>query len=89
MKAGVTIVNTVDRELVDEGAMAEALQSGKVYGYAYEGEDLINTPLAKVENAVGIRGFGWYTKEALANLYKIWVDNIVAIVKGNPQNRVA
>lgn len=89
MKDGVIIVNTVDRELVDEEAMAEALKSGKVYGYAYEGENLTNTPFSKVENAIGIKGFGWYTKEALANLYKIWVNNIVALAKGNPQNRIA
>jgi lactate dehydrogenase-like 2-hydroxyacid dehydrogenase len=89
MKDGLIIVNTVDRELVDEEAMAEALKSGKVYGYAYEGEDLLNTPLAKVENAIGLKGFGWYTKEAMANLYKIWTDNIVTMAKGSPQNRVA
>ncbi|MFH0791945.1 MAG: 2-hydroxyacid dehydrogenase [bacterium] len=88
MKDGVIIVNTVDRELVDEQAMAEAINSKKVYGYAYEGEDLVNTPLANLENAVGIKGFGWYTKESLVNLYKIWVDNIVEAAKGNPRNRI-
>lgn len=88
MTDGVIIVNTVDRELIHETALAQALKSGKVYGYAYEGEDLVNTPLAKVENAIGIMGFGWYTKEALENLYQIFVDNIVALAKGKPQNRV-
>jgi len=89
MKDGVIIVNTVDRELVDENAMAEAVKSGKVYGYAYEGEDLINTPLAGIENVVGIKGFAWYTKEALANLYEIWTGNILALAEGKPRNRVA
>ena len=88
MKKDVIIVNTVDRELVDEQAMAEAIKVGKVYGYAYEGEDLVNTPLVNLENAVGIKGFAWYTKEALNNLYKIWVNNIEALAKGKPQNRV-
>jgi phosphoglycerate dehydrogenase-like enzyme len=88
MKKGVIIVNLVDRELVDEKAMAEAIKSGKVYGYAYEGVDLTNTPLANLENAVGIKGFGWYTKEALNNLFQIWVDNIVALSKGKPQHRI-
>src|SRR3989344_4397913 len=68
MKKGVIIVNTVDRSLVNEKDMAEAITLGKVYGYAYEAEDLENTPLAKVENAIGIKGFGWYTKEALENM---------------------
>lgn len=88
MKKGVFIVNTVDRELVDEKAMAQALKSGQVDTYVYEGEDLVNTPLGKIETAVGFKGFAWYTKEALENLYKIFVDNIVALAKGKPQNRV-
>ena len=88
MKNGIIIVNTVDRELIDEQAMADAIKSGKVYGYAYEAEDLENTPLAKLENAVGIKGFGWYTKEALSNLFQIWVDNIVGAVQNSPKNTV-
>jgi phosphoglycerate dehydrogenase-like enzyme len=88
LKKEAIVVNTVDRDLIDEAAMATALNAGKVYGYAYEGEDLVNTPLAGVENAVGIKGFGWYTKEALENLYQIFVENIVAMAKGKPQNRV-
>lgn len=88
MKDGVVIINTVDRELVDEQAMAEAINSGKIYSYAYEGEDLVNTPLAKLENAIGLKGFGWYTRESLANLYEIWVDNIAEATKGNPKNRI-
>lgn len=88
MKKGVFIINTVDRELVDERAMAQALKSGQVDTYVYEGEDLVNTPLGKIETAIGFKGFAWYTKEALENLYKIFVDNIVALAKGKPQNRV-
>ncbi len=88
MKKGVIIVNTVDRELVDEKAMAQALKAGKVDTYVYEGEDLVHTPLAKLENAIGFQGFAWYTKEALENLYRIWIGNLVAAVKGKPQNVV-
>jgi glycerate dehydrogenase len=88
MKDGVIIVNTVDRSLVSEKDMATALRRGKVYGYAYEGEDLENTPLSGVENAIGLKGFGWYTKEALANLFNIWVNNIETMTKGKPVNVV-
>ncbi len=89
VKKGVIIVNTVDRELVNEKAMANALKSGKVDTYVYEGEDLVHTPLAKLENAIGFKGFAWFTKEALDNLYRIWISNLVALAKGKPQNRVA
>ena len=43
---------------------------------------------SKVENAIGLKGFGWYTKEALDKAFEVWVDNIVTIVKNRPQNRV-
>lgn len=89
MKSGVIIVNLADREHVDEKAMANAIKSGKVFGYAYEGEDLENTPLAKLDNAIGLKGFGWYTNEALANLFQVWTDNIVSMAKGAPQNVIA
>ncbi len=88
MKKGVFIINTVDSDLIDEKALAQALKSGQVDTYVYEGEDLVNTPLGKVETAIGFKGFAWYTKEALENLYKIFVDNIVALAKNKPQNRV-
>ena len=88
MNDGVIIVNTVDRSLVNENDMARAIKTGKVYGYAYEAEDLKNTPLAELENAIGIRGFGWYTKDALVNMFNIWVGNIEAFIKGKPINVV-
>lgn len=89
MKKGVIVVNMVERDLVDEKAMAKALKSGKVDSYGFEGEDLVHTPLAKLDNAIGIQAFGWFTKEALDNLYRIWTNNLVTMVKGKPQNRIA
>ncbi len=88
MKDGVIVVNTADRWLVNEKTMAKAIQAGKVCGYAYEAEDLEHGPLVGLENAIGIKGFGWYTKEALERLAQIWIDNIIAIAKGKPQNVV-
>lgn len=88
MKKGVIIVNTADRDVVDEQAMAKAIRSGKVMGYAYEAEDLLHSPLAKLENTVGLKGFGWYTKEAMENLIQIWVDNIVALTRNKPRNTI-
>lgn len=88
MKKGVFIVNTVDRALVNEKDMAQALKSGQVDTYVYEGEDLEKKPLAGIEKAIGFKGFAWYTKEAFDNLYAIMIDNIVALAKGKPQNRV-
>lgn len=84
MKNGVIVVNTANREIVNEEAMAEAIKAEKVYGYAYEAENLESGPLVGLENAVGIKGFGWFTKEALERLMEIWVGNITAIAEGKP-----
>jgi lactate dehydrogenase-like 2-hydroxyacid dehydrogenase len=68
--------------------MADALKSGKVFGYAFEGEDLEHGPLVGIENAIGLKGFGWYTKEALWRLNEIWIKNIKSLTQGKPQNTV-
>lgn len=89
MKDGVIIVNVADRASIDEAAMAKALESGKVAGYGYEIEEGGETPLKDIETAIGLRPFAWYTKESLLNLYQVFVDNIIAMTKGTPQNIVS
>lgn len=88
LKDGIIIVNTADRPLVDEKALAEALKSGKVDSYALEAEDLTSPPLGGIENAFLFKGFGWYTKEALERNKEIWIENIVSIAQGKPINVV-
>jgi lactate dehydrogenase-like 2-hydroxyacid dehydrogenase len=93
MKEGVVIVNligpvTPDREVVDKKAMAQALREGKVFAYAYEAEDLVNNPLSNIENAIGLKGFAWYTKEALERAKEIWTDSIISFAQGRPINVV-
>lgn len=89
MKKGVIIVNLATREIVDEKAAAQALKSGKVASYAYEGEDLESGPLFNLESAIGIKGFAWYTKEALERAMEIWTNSIISLVKGKPINVVS
>ena len=88
IKNGVIVVNTANREIVDEQAMADAIKSGKVYGYAYEAEDLEHGPLVGLEDAIGIQGFGWYTKESLFRQLEILIDNVKAMSEGRPTNVV-
>lgn len=89
VKRGVIVVNTADRSIVDERVMAVSLKSGRVGNYGFEAEDLEHGPLAGLENAVGLKGFGWYTKEALERLKEIWIDNVEAVLAGKPRNVVA
>ena len=88
MKKGVIIVNTADEALIDEAAMAEALKSGQVDTYTSEGTSFENTPLAGMERAIGLKGFGYFTKEALQNLFEIFVTNIEGLVQGRPIHTV-
>jgi lactate dehydrogenase-like 2-hydroxyacid dehydrogenase len=88
MKKGVIIVNTADRGIIDEKALAEAIKSGTVDMYTYEAEDFIHTPLAGLERVIGLRGFGWNTRESIHNLFDIFIANMKALVSGKPQNVV-
>jgi len=88
MKKGVIIVNTADEALIDEAAMTEALKSGQVDTYTSEGTLFENTPLAGMERAIGLKGFGYFTKEALQNLFEIFVTNIEGLVKEKPIHTV-
>ncbi|EKD80553.1 MAG: hypothetical protein ACD_40C00057G0004 [uncultured bacterium] len=88
LKKGVIVVNTADRDLIDENALAKALKSGAIDSYALEAEDLTSPPLSGLENAFLFKGFGWYTKEALERNKEIWVNNIVGLAQEKPLNRV-
>lgn len=88
MKKGVAVVNTADPGAVDEAAMAEALKNGNVDMYTCEGTLFEGSPLAGEERAIGLKGFGYYTREAIQNLYQIFVDNVAALTNNKPQNVV-
>lgn len=88
MKRGVIVVNLADRSLVDEEAMARALKDGKVESYGYWGEDLKSGPLSKIETAIGLKGFAYYTEESMKRVKEIWVRNIETMIEGKPDNLV-
>lgn len=88
LKKGVIIVNTADTALVNEEAISNALKRNVVDTYVLEVDDVTKGPLAKLDNAILLRGFGWYTKEALYRNKEIWIQNIERIVQGNPLNLI-
>jgi len=89
VKKGVIFVNTADRTVINEKAMAYAIKSGKVAGYCLEAGDLESGPLTGMENVIFLKGFGWYTKEAIERLMQIFTDSIIAQAKGKPINLVS
>ena len=92
MKEGVILLNTSRGGLIDEEAVAEALNSGKIRA---AGVDVVSTesiestnPLLKAKNIFITPHIAWATKESRARLIDIAVDNVKHFIDGKPQNVV-
>lgn len=92
MKPSAILVNTGRGPLVDEDAVAEALQSGRLGAYA---ADVMNqepprhdNPLFACSNAYLTPHLAWGTIEARERLMDIAVENVRAFIEGTPKNRV-
>ncbi len=89
IREGAIVINMVDRRLVDETAMANALRSGKVDQYCFETESVKGSPLEGIETALAFKPFGFYTKEALERNKELLVKNIAGLIRGAPSNRLS
>lgn len=91
IKVSGFIVSITGNDLFDSDYAIRLVNEGKVSGLAFEsdkytinnfnyddfsGNILITPPIA------------WFTKEAIENDFRIWVENIESVVRGNPQNVV-
>lgn len=92
MKDGVIILNNSRGPLINEGDLAEALNSGKVYA---AGLDVVvkepisdENPLLKAKNCFITPHISWAPKESRQRLMDIAVDNLKAFLNGEPQNVV-
>ena len=92
MKPGSILINTGRGPLVDEYAVAAALQSGHLAGY---GADVMtdeppraDNPLFNQPNAFITPHIAWATREARQRLMDIAVANVKSFIDGNPQNVV-
>lgn len=92
VKQGVMIINTARGGLVDEQAMRQALESGKVAGFGADvlceeppkqGSVLIGAP-----NCIITPHIAWASKEARQRLLDAAFANIEAFLEGNPINIV-
>ena len=95
MKKGVIIVNTSRGGLIDEVALAEAIDSGIVAGAGldvleYPDEEYYKSILAKYSDKVCITNhFGWYSEEALVELQTKTAMNVYEMLKnGKPLYQV-
>lgn len=92
MKSTAFLINTGRGGLVDEQALAEALNNGRIAGAAV---DVLSTeppqpsnPLLTAKNCIITPHIGWATKSARERLMKIVVNNIRAFLNGTPVNVV-
>ena len=92
MKEGAILINTGRGPLLDEQAVAAALESGKLAAVCV---DVLSTeppaadnPLLTARNCYITPHIAWATYEARVRLMQIAVANIEAYLAGAPVNRV-
>ena len=85
MKDGAILLNASRGGLIDEEAVYEALKTGKLGGLgmdAFETEPPKDSPLFEFENVVATPHTGAHTQEATANMARMSVENLIAVLSG-------
>lgn len=92
MKSSAFLLNTSRGPLIDELALAQALDEGRIAG---AGLDVLSdeppaadNPLFGAYNCIITPHNAWATKAARSRLMNVAVENITAFLKGQPQNVV-
>ena len=92
MKPTALLINTSRGPLIDESALADALERGTIAG---AGLDVLSSepppldhPLLGVRNCLITPHIAWATRSARGRLLDRVVDNVAAFLSGQPQNVV-
>jgi len=92
MKPTAILLNTSRGALVDEPALAEALNSGRLAGAALDvlsrEPPPADNPLLTARNCLITPHLAWATRAARSRLMKAAVENIRAFLQGTPRNVV-
>jgi phosphoglycerate dehydrogenase-like enzyme len=92
MKPDALLVNTARGPIVDEDALVEALQAGKIWGAAldvYGEEPMPEThPLYSLPNVVITPHVGWVAEDGFEGFFDGIVENVEAYLDGRPIPRL-
>ena len=92
MKPTAFLLNTSRGPLVDEAALADALNSGRLAGAALDvlavEPPSADNPLLNARNCLITPHLAWATRAARSRLMQIAVQNVRAFLEGKPQNVV-
>lgn len=91
MKPTALLVNTSRADLIQPGALADALRAGRP-GYAavdvFEDEPVVDHPLLHLDNALCTPHLGYVEKDSYENYFSAAFDQLLAFAAGNPVNIV-
>ncbi len=92
MKRTAILINTSRGGVVDEHALAEALERGEIYGAGVDvlskEPPTLDNPLLHAPHCVVTPHIAWATHEARARLLRIAIGNILSFLAGAPRNVV-
>ncbi len=92
MKKDAVLVNTERGGLVDEAALASALNEGRLAGACLDTVDVepmaANNPLLNAKNCLITPHIAWVAKETRERLVGVAAANLAAFLSGKPQNTV-
>jgi phosphoglycerate dehydrogenase-like enzyme len=82
---GTILVNLATDIIVDNTAVRKAIQSKKILGYSVEPGRKITENLKNIPE-VHISPCSFDSDESRNNVRKIWIQNMITALQGNPQN---
>ncbi|HEY8607805.1 MAG TPA: C-terminal binding protein [Noviherbaspirillum sp.] len=90
LRPAAIVVNTARGPLIDEAALAQALQEGRLFGAGLDvfAEEPVarDNPLLRLRNVVVSDHTGWYSEEAIQDLQRKAAEEVARVLAGGTPN---